>query len=78
MKNFIEAIYQEHQKPDRLSRIVYDVLNIENEFQNKTKYHYLKSKIFRMNYRNVYFNPNNSEQYISQLEIILNKECILK
>ena len=31
-----------------------------------------------MNYRNVHFNPNNSEQYISQLEIILSRKCILK
>ena len=30
-----------------------------------------------MNYRDVFYNPKNNEQYISQLEIILNKKCIL-
>jgi hypothetical protein len=63
-KNFFEAICLE-QKVERPLRIVYDVLNFESEFQNNTKYHYLKSKIFCMNYRNVYFNPKNSEQYIT-------------
>ena len=76
-KTFFEAICLE-QKVERPSRIVYDVLSIDRKFQNKLKYHYLKSKIFSMNYRNVHFNPNNSEQYISQLEIILSRKCILK